>query len=60
MARKNEITVVGFLILEDGGTVPMEDLTPEQRETWKEACRRRLSERMSDYFTQHPEEWAKV
>ena len=59
MARKNEITVVGFMILEDGRKVPMEDLTPEQRETWKSRCCERLSQRLSDYFTQHPEEYAR-
>lgn len=60
MARKNEITVVGFLIREDGSTVPMEDLTPEQREAWHARCRERLSQRMSDYYTQHPEEYKRI
>ena len=58
--RGDEIQVVGFLIQEDGSTVPMEDLTPEQREAWKESCCKRLSQRLSDYFTQHPEEYARV
>ena len=58
--KRNEITVVGFLILEDGSTVPMEDLTTEQRAAWKESCCKRLSQRLSDYFTQHPEEYARV
>ena len=57
--RKNDITVVGFMILEDGRKVPMEDLTPEQREAWKRSCCERLSQRLSDYFTQHPEEYAR-
>lgn len=60
MARKNEITVVGFLILEDGSKVPMEDLTPELREAWQARCRERLSQRMSDYYTTHPEEWGRI
>ena len=58
--RKNNITVVGFVLMEDGSAVPVEDLTPEQRERWIEAACKRLSERMSDYFTQHPEEYAKI
>ena len=57
--RKDNITVVGFLILEDGRKVPMEDLTPEQREAWKARCCERLSQRLSDYFTNHPEEYAR-
>ena len=59
MARKNEITVVGFMILDDGSKVPMEDLTPEQREAWKASCCERLSQRLSDNFTNHPEEYAR-
>ncbi len=58
--KKNEITVVGFLIREDGSRVPMEEITPEEREAWETACCQRLSQRMSDYYTQHPEEWAKL
>lgn len=55
-----QITVVGFLILEDGRKVPMEDLTPEQRGAWEARCRERLSQRMSDYYTRNQEEWARV
>lgn len=57
--KRNEISVVGFMILEDGSTVPFEDLTEEQREAWRANCCKRLSERMSDYFTNHPEEYAR-
>ena len=51
--------MVGFLIQEDGCTVPMEDLTPYQGEAWKAGCCERLSQRLSDYFMQHPEEYAR-
>lgn len=59
-ARKNEITVVSFMILEDGSTVPFEDLTEEQKEHWREACCRRLSTRLSTYYSKHPEEYARL
>ncbi len=58
--KKNEITVVGFLIRKDGSTVPMDEISPEEREEWLESCRRRLTQRMSDWFAQHPEELAKL
>ena len=60
MARgkgKNEITVRGFLILEDGRTVPWEETTEEQRERFRENAARRGTERLSDYYTQHPEDF---
>ena len=57
--RKDNLTVMGFVIMEDASTVPVEDLTPEQREAWMKASCRRLSERLSAYFSQHPEEYAK-
>lgn len=58
--KREEIRVVGYLILEDGRTVPMDEITPEERERWLAACRARLSQRMSDYYTQHPEEYARL
>jgi len=42
----------------DRGPVPLENLTPEERAQWAENKRRRLSENMSAYYTQHPEEYA--
>ncbi|MBR5094473.1 MAG: hypothetical protein IK095_05210 [Oscillospiraceae bacterium] len=58
--KREEIRVVGYLILEDGRTVPMDEITPEERERWIAACQKRLSQRMSDYYTQHPEEYARL
>lgn len=56
---KNEITVVGFMLQPDGSAKPFDELTEAEKAAWRESCCRRLSERMSDYFTQHPEEYAK-
>ena len=55
-----QITVVGFLILEDGSKVPMEDLTPELRDAWEARRCERLSQRMSDYYTRNPDEWGRI
>lgn len=56
-ARKDDIKVVGFLLQEDGSAVPMEELTEVQRAEWLQRCSERLSKRMSEYYTQHPEEY---
>lgn len=58
--KKDDITVVGFVILEEGRAVPMDELTPEQLESWHTACRERLSERLSSYYSRHPEEYARL
>lgn len=55
-SKRRELSFVCYMILEDGSTVPFEDLTEEQRRRFRENATKRLSERMSDYYTQHPEE----
>ena len=49
MARKKEITFAFFV-----GNTQVERLSEE----YLEEMSRRLSERMSDYYTAHPEEFA--
>lgn len=44
----------------DGRTVPVGELTEEERAQWHRRQLRRLSEGMSDYYTQHPEEFARL
>ena len=58
--KKNEIQVVGYLLQEDGSAVPFEELTKEQKDRWWEGCARRLSSRLNAYYSQHPEEYAKL
>ena len=60
MARKDDIKVIGYLILEDGNTVPMEEATPEQRQRFEENAARRASIMLSAYYSQHPEEYKKL
>ena len=58
--KRKELTCVSYVIMPDGRTVPVDELTPEESAQWQENMRRRLSENMSAYFTQHPEEYAKL
>ena len=57
---KKELTCVSFVIMPDGRTVPADELTAEEHAQWQENMRRRLSENLSDYYTQHPELYARL
>ena len=57
---KKELTCVSFVIFPDGRTVPADELTPEEHAQWQQNMLRRLSENMSDYYTQHPEQYARL
>lgn len=57
MASK-KLGYVCYVIMPDRGPVPLENLTAEERAQWAENKRHRLSENMSAYYTQHPEEYA--
>lgn len=56
MARE-PIKCVGFITFKDGRTIPVEDMTPEERERVKKSMNERLSRVMSEYFTRHPDEF---
>lgn len=58
--REDDIKVIGYLILEDGGTVPMEEATPEQLQRFQENAAKRASIMLSDYYSQHPEQYEKL
>lgn len=58
--RKDDLSFVCYMILEDGSTVPWEELTPEQVGRFRERAAERLSAGMSDYYTQHPDEFARL
>ena len=57
MARE-PIKCVGFITLKDGRTIPIEDMTPEERERVKKSMSERLSRVMSEYYSNHPEDLA--
>ena len=69
MAKSREITVVGFLIkpesvhkdvreLTDEDVTPIEKLTPEEKERWCNESTERLKRVMTDYYRNHPDEFA--
>ena len=56
MAKRRELTVVGFMIMPDGTEKPMEELTPEELDDWDRRRVHRTSRVMSEIFTLiHPE-----
>ncbi len=57
---KRELTCVSYVMMPDGRTVKADELTPEENRQWQENMRRRLSEELSAYYTQHPEEYARL
>lgn len=59
MRKPRELKVRCYMhILATDKTVPIEELTPEEREYCAEQMRERLSRNMSDYYAQHPEAYA--
>ena len=60
MAKRKSLTVVGYLIMPDGTTKRVEDLTPEERTRWDKERTERLKRVMTDYYKQHPEEYEKL
>ena len=43
----------------DGRSVPVDELTQEEKEQWQRRMLERLGENMSDYYSQHPELYAR-
>lgn len=60
MAKRKELTCVSYVIFPDGRTVPVGELTEEERAQWHANMLRRLSEGRSDYYTQHPDQYARL
>ena len=63
MPKKPKSGTLGFacfVLQEDGTAAPIEALEPEEREAWRQRSAARLGEAMSDYYTQHPEEFARI
>lgn len=59
MAGK-KLGYICYVIMPDRGPVPVNELTEDERAQWRENMRRRLSENMSDYYTQHPDEYKRL
>jgi hypothetical protein len=58
--RARELTCVCFLLTSDRGAVPIEELSENERDAWRESARRRLSAELSAYYTQHPEQYERL
>lgn len=69
MAKGREYTVVGYLIkpesvdkdfeeLTKDDVTPIEELTPEQKDRWRRESTERMKRVMTDYYRQHPDEFA--
>lgn len=58
--RKDDITVEGYMIFEDGRTASMDQVSPEELERFRDAAARRASTALSAYYSQHPEEYERL
>lgn len=56
MGRGKPLTVRRFLVL-DGKDVPWEELTQEQIDNWRKEAGARLGRYLSQYYSEHPEEY---
>ena len=54
--RKSDLSFVCYVLI-DGQTIPVDELSDEQRERWQQGMSQRLSENMSFYYSEHPEEY---
>ena len=59
-AKRKALTFACWIQMPDGRVRSVEDLTPEEKTEWQRRTLRRLSEDMSDYYTQHPAEYARL
>lgn len=55
-----ELTHSFYISINGAEPVPMEQLSAEEKTRCYDAMAQRLSRRMSDYYTQHPEEYDNV
>ena len=60
MARGKPLGFVCYVQMPDGRTVDVKDLTETERTQWHENMKQRLSENLSAYYSQNPEEYARV
>lgn len=58
--KRKELRCVSYVLMPDGRAVPVGELTAAERGQWQANMCRRLSEELSDYYTQHPDEFARL
>jgi hypothetical protein len=49
-----------YVLTPGRGAVPVDQMGERERALWLESMRRRLSAGMSDYYTQHPEQFKRL
>lgn len=57
--KRKPLTCTASVII-DVSIVPWDSLTDEQKEEIKDKMSKRLSKVMSEYYSNHPEEYAKL
>lgn len=57
--KRGELRCVSYVVMPDGRSVPVDELTQEEKEQWQRRMLERLGENMSDYYSQHPELYAR-
>ena len=60
MAKRKELTATVSVIMEDGTVKPFEELTAEEEKRLRKNIRKRLEKSMSLYYSNLPEEFAKL
>ena len=60
MAKRKELTATVSVIMEDGTVKPFEELTAEEEKRLRKNIRKRLEKSMSLYYSNYPEEFAKL
>lgn len=60
MAKRKELTATVSVIMENGTVKPFEELTAEEEKRLRENIRKRLEKSMNLYYSNHPEEFAKL
>lgn len=55
-----ELGFICYILTPDRGPVPMNEMPPEELAAWGKRMSKRSSEAMSDYYTQHPDEYEKL
>lgn len=55
-----ELKCVSYVLVPGREPVRVEDLTAAEKAAWHESLRQRLSEEMSAWYANHPDEWARV
>lgn len=57
MAKRKELGFICYVNMPGRGAVPFDDLSAADVEAFRAMCARRISEELSAFYFQHPEEY---